>query len=196
MPSKHRAARSRRERVRPTTAEPDAGPRSPRKVVAVLAIAMLSLLGTLTLGMRAASAATSCDHLRTRHAEAACRAERLADGHRIPYVWGGTTTRGFDCSGLVQYVYRKSGVELPRTTFSQWADWRKEWIWRVSLGSRLTQSDLQYGDLVYYDNPTPFGHVGIYVGHGQVVHASTGSNDVRRARWNMMPVSGALHIAR
>nr|WP_159036289.1 NlpC/P60 family protein [Clostridium botulinum] len=74
-----------------------------------------------------------------------------------PYVWGGTTPSGFDCSGFVQYVYRNvAGVELPRDTYGQ-----------VNAGTRVSQSQLQPGDLVF----TSAHHVGIYVGNGQMIHS-------------------------
>ena len=79
----------------------------------------------------------------------------------IPYVWGGTSPSGFDCSGFTQYVFRNAaGVSLPRTTYEQ-----------INVGTPVAYSDLQPGDLVFPHT----GHVGIYVGNGQMIHApSTG----------------------
>ncbi|MCC5439678.1 C40 family peptidase [Clostridium botulinum] len=75
----------------------------------------------------------------------------------VPYVWGGTTPSGFDCSGFVRYVYRNvASVELPRDTYGQ-----------VNVGTRVSQSQLQPGDLVF----TSAHHVGIYVGNGQMIHS-------------------------
>jgi len=75
-----------------------------------------------------------------------------------PYVWGGTSPSGFDCSGFVQYVYRNAaGISLPRDTYGQ-----------IGAGSRVSQDQLQPGDLVFPDA----GHVGIYIGGGQMIHAS------------------------
>ena len=75
-----------------------------------------------------------------------------------PYVWGGTSPSGFDCSGFVQYVYRNAaGISLPRDTYGQ-----------IGAGSRVSQNQLQPGDLVFPDA----GHVGIYIGGGQMIHAS------------------------
>jgi len=74
-----------------------------------------------------------------------------------PYVWGGTTPSGFDCSGFVQYVYRNAaGIELPRDTYGQ-----------IGAGTRVSQDQLQPGDLVFPHT----GHVGIYIGGGQMIHA-------------------------
>ncbi|EPY2286396.1 SH3 domain-containing protein [Clostridium sporogenes] len=75
-----------------------------------------------------------------------------------PYVWGGTSPSGFDCSGFVQYVYRNAAdIELPRDTYGQ-----------IGAGSRVSQDQLQPGDLVFPHT----GHVGIYIGGGQMIHAS------------------------
>ena len=72
------------------------------------------------------------------------------------YVFGATGPNVFDCSGFTQYVFRQVGVSLSRTTFTQ-----------VNDGVPVSYSDLQVGDLVF-SNP---GHVGIYVGNGQIIHS-------------------------
>ena len=74
-----------------------------------------------------------------------------------PYVWGGASPGGFDCSGFVQYVYNQVGVSLPHHAASQYG-----------YGTPVPISDLQAGDLVFFDG---LGHVGIYIGGGQFVHA-------------------------
>lgn len=74
----------------------------------------------------------------------------------IPYVWGGTTPSGFDCSGFTSYVFRHFGYNIGRTTYNQ-----------IDAGVAVSQSELQPGDLVF-TNP---GHVGIYIGNGQMIHA-------------------------
>lgn len=74
-----------------------------------------------------------------------------------PYVWGATGPNSFDCSGFTSYVYRKAaGIEITRTTFSQ-----------VNVGRPVSRGDLKPGDLVF---PSA-GHVGIYVGGGNIIHA-------------------------
>jgi cell wall-associated NlpC family hydrolase len=75
----------------------------------------------------------------------------------VPYVWGGASPSGFDCSGLVAYVYAQVGVSLPHYTGAQW-----------NVGVPVSQGDLQPGDLVFFD---ALGHVGIYIGGGQFIHA-------------------------
>ena len=75
----------------------------------------------------------------------------------VPYVWGGDTPAGFDCSGLVQYCYRKIGIDVGRTTWDQ-----------MGCGTRIAVSALQPGDLVFFRGGE---HVGIYVGGGTYIHA-------------------------
>ena len=74
-----------------------------------------------------------------------------------PYVWGGSGPGGFDCSGFVAYVYAQVGVSLPHYTGAQW-----------NMGVSIARSDLEPGDLVFFDG---LGHVGIYIGGGQFIHA-------------------------
>ena len=79
----------------------------------------------------------------------------------VPYVWGGSTPSGFDCSGLAQYCYGLAGYSIPRVTYDQ-IDWIK------SLGNWITDpAYLNVGDLVFPHE----GHVQIYIGGGQVIHA-------------------------
>jgi peptidoglycan DL-endopeptidase CwlO len=83
----------------------------------------------------------------------------------IPYVWGGASPSGFDCSGLVMYVYAQVGVSLPHYTGAQW-----------HVGVPVASSDLQPGDLVFFDG---LGHVGIYIGGGEFIHAPHTGDVVR-----------------
>jgi cell wall-associated NlpC family hydrolase len=88
------------------------------------------------------------------HPEAATIALRYLG---IPYVWGGASPSGFDCSGLVMYVFAQLGISLPHFAAAQFG-----------LGSPVARSDLQPGDLVFFDG---LNHVGIYIGGGEMVHA-------------------------
>ena len=74
-----------------------------------------------------------------------------------PYVWGGASPSGFDCSGFVMYVYGQMGVSLPHSSYAQYG-----------YGSPVSMSQLQAGDLVFFDG---LGHVGIYVGGGTFIHS-------------------------
>ena len=75
----------------------------------------------------------------------------------VPYVWGGSSPSGFDCSGLVVWVYGQMGISLPHYTGALW-----------NVGVPVDRTDLQPGDLVFFDG---LGHVGIYIGGDQFVHA-------------------------
>ena len=80
----------------------------------------------------------------------------------VPYVYGGASPRGFDCSGLVMYVYAQLGISLPHYTVAQW-----------NATEPISQSEMQPGDLVFFNG---LGHVGIYLGGGRFVDAPhTGS---------------------
>ncbi|MDA8443305.1 MAG: C40 family peptidase [Peptococcaceae bacterium] len=79
-----------------------------------------------------------------------------------PYVFGGNTTAGFDCSAFTKYVYARYGVSLPRTSFGQF-----------DVGSAVSMSNLAPGDLVFFTTyQSGPSHVGIYVGGGNFIHAS------------------------
>lgn len=80
----------------------------------------------------------------------------------VPYVFGGTSRKGFDCSGYTQYVFKGSGISLPRTSWSQF-----------NAGSKITKDELQTGDLVFFSTYAKGpSHVGIYIGGGNFIHAS------------------------
>ena len=78
----------------------------------------------------------------------------------VPYVYGGTSPAGFDCSGLIYYAAKEAGISLPRTSQAQ-----------STLGSYVSVSDLQAGDLVFWGSVGNAYHVGVYIGNGQYIHA-------------------------
>ena len=120
----------------------------------------------------------------------------------VPYVWGGTSLEGFDCSGFVQYVYKKYEMDLSRTTYTQ-----------IKQGKSIALSDIKENDLVFFDTrassmltkaksqgvsgtldtiiinesdtgnskklyPSEPTHVGMYIGHGKMIHASSSKKQV------------------
>jgi cell wall-associated NlpC family hydrolase len=98
----------------------------------------------------------------------------------IPYVWGGASPRsGFDCSGLVQYVYARVGVSLPHYTVS---------LYR--RGRSVSRSSLRPGDLVFFSG---LNHVGIYAGGGKYIHAPRRGTTVR---WSSLSSSSSYYGAR
>ncbi|BAQ10118.1 NLP/P60 protein [Bacillus sp. OxB-1] len=81
----------------------------------------------------------------------------------IKYVYGGTTTSGFDCSGYVSYVFKQNGIDLARTSSGMYAS-----------GTAVKKADLETGDLVFFNTSGKgVSHVGIYIGDGKFAHAST-----------------------
>ncbi|SFV64576.1 NLP/P60 family protein [hydrothermal vent metagenome] len=82
------------------------------------------------------------------------------------YVWGGTQPKGFDCSGYVQYLYKKEGVALPRTAYAQ-----------SKVGMDVSRSKLKKGDLLFFltdkKRNIPITHVGMYIGNDQFIHAAS-----------------------
>ena len=86
-----------------------------------------------------------------------------------PYVWGGTSlTNGADCSGFVLSVYAKYGISLPHHAASQ-----------AGCGTKISASEAQPGELFFYGNGRGINHVGIYIGNGQVVHASSPKTGIK-----------------
>lgn len=102
--------------------------------------------------------------------EKAQQAKRLSKGEKAvktakkylgtPYVYGGASPSGFDCSGFTMYVYGKLGIKLPHNAQAQY-----------SCGKHVSRSELKAGDLVFFGSGGYIGHVGIYVGGGKFVHS-------------------------
>lgn len=86
-----------------------------------------------------------------------------------PYVWGGTSlTKGADCSGYVLSIFKKYGVSLPHSSVAQ-----------AGSGTTIKVSEAQPGDLIFYGNGKSINHVAIYIGNGQVIHASNPKTGIR-----------------
>ena len=85
------------------------------------------------------------------------------------YVWGATGPNTFDCSGLTSWCHKQIGISIPRTSLEQ-----------SRSGKSVSKSDLQAGDLVFFKTTSaPVGHVGMYVGNGQFIHAPNKSKPVK-----------------
>lgn len=86
----------------------------------------------------------------------------------VPYVWGGDTPTGWDCSGYTQYVMKESGITIPRTAAEQYA-----------TGNAINKNDLKIGDLVFFTTyKAGASHVGFYMGDGKFIHASSVAKQV------------------
>jgi len=106
---------------------------------------------------------------KTYHISEADRKKLLEDAKYFKggkYVWGGTTPQGFDCSGYVQYLYKKHNVNLPRTAYAQ-----------SKRGEAVDINNLRKGDLLFFltdkKRGIPVTHVGIYLGNGKFIHAAS-----------------------
>ena len=146
-----------------------------RRAVAAAHIAIVALALVLATAVAAPAGAAGELPARTpvrKHAKRVgpgLRAVQIANRLTgIPYRWGGASPgAGFDCSGLVQYVYAKIGVSLPHYTVSLYQH-----------GRSVARSRLRPGDLVFFYG---LGHVGIYAGHGKYIHAPRRGTTVRWA---------------
>lgn len=104
-----------------------------------------------------------------------------------PYVYGGNSlTNGTDCSGFVKLIYQEFGYSLTRRASLQYYD-----------GRRISLEEIQPGDLIFYPEPydqNEIGHVAMYIGNGQVVHASTASTGIKISSLNYRTIYGAVSI--
>jgi len=135
-----------------------------RRTLAIACIMLLSLPATATANVF--DVKSHVGHTPPAPATIATQAVHDALALRgAPYVYGGSTPAGFDCSGFTSYVYGRLGIALAHSSYDQW-----------NAGQHIPRRDLQPGDLVFFAG---LGHVGIYVGNGQFIHAPHTGDVVR-----------------
>jgi cell wall-associated NlpC family hydrolase len=137
-----------------------------------LLLALAGLTGCASISSTAQQSAAESMANATTPAKTQSRPHRglaiARDMIGMPYRYGGADPRGFDCSGLVYYSYRKAGIEVPRTAAEQY---RKS--------KRVQAGPLQPGDLVFFTiSRDKLSHVGIYAGNGRFIHAPSSGKSV------------------
>ena len=116
-------------------------------------------------------------------------AEKAKEYIGVPYVWGGFTPMGFDCSGLVQYVYRMFGISIERTTYYQ-----------VHQGQIVDRNNLRAGDLIFFttndEDPNDISHVGMYIGNDMFIQAPKPGDTVRISNLNSAYYTSRYYVAK
>lgn len=142
------------------------------KIISILTIALLLVVGPIANHTDAASSVSSVKLVNAANSVIGTK-----------YVFGGTTSKGFDCSGFIGYVYKKVGVSLPRTSAGMYA-----------TGSSVSKKNLQAGDLVFFNTSGKgVSHAGIYIGNGKFAHSSS-SKGVSIAKLNDPYYWGSKYI--
>lgn len=148
-------------------------------VKAVSAVRTVNTVKTAAASTSKAKRQTRTARQRVKATKAVAMARRqLGD----PYRFGGTGPGAFDCSGLVQYAWAKAGIKIPRVTYSQYARIKKKVTW----------SNLKPGDLMFFRGK---GHVGMFVGHGRMIHSPSTGKTVRIEKlsgWRKASFAGAV----
>jgi cell wall-associated NlpC family hydrolase len=98
-----------------------------------------------------------------------------------PYVWGAAGPDSFDCSGLMEYAWQAAGVSLPHSSSAQY-----------DVGTHVSESELQPGDLVFYYSP--ISHVGMYIGNGKIINAPEPGDVIKIVGVNDAPYAGATRV--
>ncbi|RBY91072.1 C40 family peptidase [Blastococcus sp. TF02A-30] len=123
-------------------------------------IALTPVAASADAGAAPAAASVAAAPVAATNAAAQTAVDRALSQQGKPYVWGGTGPGGYDCSGLTWSAYQAAGINLPRTSRAQ-----------ATAGVHVDRAHLQPGDLIFFYSP--IGHVGMYIGNGQMVHSST-----------------------
>ncbi len=87
-----------------------------------------------------------------------------------PYLWGGNTKKGVDCSGFVKNIYGEIGISLPRTAQQQY-----------NYAQKISDSERVAGDLLFYQRGNKISHVAIYIGNDEIIHSASGKGVVRQS---------------
>ncbi len=162
--------------------------RSYKKVIGA-SVACLSMFASLAMGGNTAEAATV--NLKPQIVQAVSytpekaslveQVKEVVADHGllgVPYVTGGTTTKGFDCSGFTQYVFKELGVNLPRVSRDQ-ANIDKSSAFKGQTTTVTNKNDVEAGDLVFFSNtPGRVSHVGIALEDNKYVHASVSGSKI------------------
>ncbi|MUL40370.1 NlpC/P60 family protein [Streptomonospora sp. PA3] len=136
----------------------------PRLARTALTLSSLAILGAL--GLVPATPAVAEERVQQASSVAREAVAHAKDQIGKPYRWGAEGPGSFDCSGLVQYAYKKAGKRIGRTTYTQF-----------DQGRSVSRSKLRPGDLVFfYSGP---GHVGMYVGKGRMIHSPSSGKRVK-----------------
>jgi peptidoglycan DL-endopeptidase CwlO len=155
-------------------AAPAAPPASPTVTVSTAVVPLAARSATITLDPQAVAAAAPAAARRSAMQKALGKVGS-------PYRYGAAGPNAFDCSGLVTWAFKSSGKSLPRTS-SQLS----------RVGAPVSKSALQPGDLVFFYKPV--SHVGIYIGNGKVVHASSRKSPVKISDISRMPFNSARRV--
>jgi cell wall-associated NlpC family hydrolase len=141
-------------------------------VLTAAGVALSPLPALASTGVTPAAVVAAPASAPTRAAQIAVNTALAQQGK--PYVWGAAGPNSYDCSGLLQYAYRAAGIALPHSSSMQ-----------SRMGTPVSKANLQPGDLVFFYSPV--SHVGMYIGNGQMVHASTYGQPVKVTQLAYMP---------
>lgn len=155
-------------------AAPAAPPASPTVTVSTAVVPLAARSATITLDPQAVAAAAPAAARRSAMQKALGKVGS-------PYRYGAAGPNAFDCSGLVTWAFKSSGKSLPRTSNAM-----------SRVGTSVSKSALQPGDLVFFYKPV--SHVGIYIGNGKVVHASSRKSPVKVSDIGRMPFNSARRV--